>query len=64
MSLGIIIIFLSLILLIANLVEFNIDSPISLYSPVKGTTKPILIFSSEKLFSTLKNKVKKIKRIN
>ena len=47
---NIIIILLSSILFIASLVAFNIDLPIDLYSPDKGTINPILIFSSAKIW--------------
>ena len=38
--------FSSLILLSASLVDLIIESPIAEYSPLKGTTRPILILPS------------------
>ena len=47
-SLGSSSIFEELIEFKAILVEFKIDKPISLYSPVNGTIKPILTLSVDK----------------
>ena len=47
MSFGIISIFFEFISFNAILVDFIICWPISLLSPLKGTNKPILIFSSK-----------------
>ena len=63
-SLGIISILESSILLIANLTDFSIEFPTSLYSPDKGTTRPILIFSSAKLWKILSIKPINVKIIN
>ena len=63
-SLGITSILKSSILFIASLVAFSIELPISLYSPDKGTTKPILIFSSAELWKILSIKPINVKIIN
>ena len=52
------------ILLIASLTDFNIELPIFLYSPDRGTIKPILIFSPAKLCGITSNRLKNIKIIN
>ena len=53
--------FLSSIFVIAILIEFNIEIPISLFSPVIGTNNPILIFSWA--FTAWKNRKWKLKKI-
>ena len=43
------------ILLIASRTDLIIDLPISLFCPVIGTKRPILIFSSADVFWMIKN---------
>ena len=54
----------SSILLAAIITDLTIESPISLYSPVSGTIKPIFILSSDMLFPIKHTEIVKHKKNN
>ena len=54
----------SSILFKASLTDLIIELPIEEYSPVNGTTRPILILLSAKILFEVKKKVKIINKIN